>query len=101
MRNNPFTPGFQRRLLAMLLQMPGTYSQYNDVWHPTYFDDPSHRKIVHAYMHVRLVGTEQPTQVSLSQELRKRCSGRLFCGRTGGFVKCRRLRSSGQGQESQ
>jgi hypothetical protein len=40
MRNNPFTPGFQRRLLAMLLQMPETYPRYNDVWDPTYFDEP-------------------------------------------------------------
>jgi replicative DNA helicase len=71
MKNNPFTPGFQRRLLAMLLQVPETYSRYNGVWDPTYFDDPIHRKIVHAYMHIQRVGTEQPNQLSVSQELLK------------------------------
>jgi hypothetical protein len=71
MQTNPFTPGFQRRLLAMLLQMPETYSRYNDVWQPSYFDDPIHRKIMHAYMHIMRVGNEQPTKLSVSQELLK------------------------------
>jgi hypothetical protein len=51
MKNNPFTPGFQRRLLAMLLQVPETYTRFNDVWDPTYFDESQHRKIMHAYTH--------------------------------------------------
>jgi hypothetical protein len=71
MQTNPFTPGFQRRLLAMLLQYPETYSLYNDVWDPTYFDDPIHRKIVHAYMHIMQVGNEPPTKLSIGQELAK------------------------------
>jgi hypothetical protein len=71
MQTNPFTPAFQRRLLAMLLQVPETYSRYNNVWDPTYFDDPLHRKIVHAYIHIWIIGREQPSELSVRQQLLK------------------------------
>ena len=71
MKNNPFIPAFQRRLLAILLQRPDTYNRYQGIWDPTYFDDPLHRKIVHAYIHIRVIGGEQPDQLSVRQQLLK------------------------------
>jgi hypothetical protein len=71
MENNPFIPAFQRRLLAILLQKPDTYTRFDGMWDTAYFDDPMHSKIVHAYMRIRVLGSEQPTKVSIKQELLK------------------------------
>jgi hypothetical protein len=69
--NNPFTPLFQRELMAILLQLPDVYTQYAEIWQPTYFDDPNHRKISAAYIRIRESGNEHPTEVSIRQELLK------------------------------
>src|ERR1700724_3102299 len=69
--NNPFTPLFQRELMAILLQVPDTYARYQSIWQPTYFDDPNHRKISAAYIRIRTSANEHPSQTTLRQELLK------------------------------
>jgi replicative DNA helicase len=65
----PFQPLFQRQLLAILIQLPETYSKYNGIWSYSYFDDPNHRLISRAYIKIRLLGNEHPTRASMLQEL--------------------------------
>ena len=67
--NNPFQPLFQRQLLALLVQLPDTFSRYNGIWSHSYFDDPNHRLIARAYLKIRLLGNEHATRASMLQEL--------------------------------
>jgi predicted transcriptional regulator len=71
--NNPryFAPLFQRQLLGLLLQNSETYSRFPDIWSATYFDETHHRQIAHAYLKIRQLGGEHPSEASLFQELFK------------------------------
>ena len=53
----------------MLLQLPETYCQLFQHMNPTYFDDLLHRRIVDAYINARNMSSEQPTQISVAQQL--------------------------------
>lgn len=66
---SPFTPLFQREMLAQLLQDPAAYSKYNGIWKAADFDDVNHRKIAETFLRVRAFAKEHPTQVSMEQEL--------------------------------
>jgi hypothetical protein len=69
--DHPFSPAFQRRLLAILLQLPETYCKYDSIWDASYFDDSMHAKIAHAYIIIREIGSEHPDKVSVEQEILK------------------------------
>jgi len=70
MKEQPFTPLFQRELAVILLKDPTAYGRYHEVWHPAYFDDVNQRKIVEAYLRVREMGKgEHPTETSIRQQL--------------------------------
>jgi replicative DNA helicase len=71
MNNTPFTPLFECQLLANLIQLPKTYTQYHSIWKSEYFNDINLKKISQAYIRVRESGNEHPTEISLIQELTK------------------------------
>src|SRR5271165_5852339 len=67
--DQPFTPLFQRELAVLLLKDPTAYGQYHEVWKPSYFDDVNQRKIVYAFLQVREIAGEHPTETSMVQQL--------------------------------
>jgi replicative DNA helicase len=56
----PYSPSFQNRILAALLQDPGLYPRYYSVWNSSYFTDPINQIIATVLFEFRSLHKQSP-----------------------------------------
>lgn len=61
----PYSPSFQKRILASLLQDPTLYTRYNNVWNPSYFTDSTYQVIANCLFDFRELNKHSPNKDTL------------------------------------